>query len=79
MAVRLYLWNKGLLDELVSRAKARIRPPSGRSKSHRAARRAAQLIKKNQFARAAQLAGSLGVAEANEDTIRGIPPMFPEP
>ena len=37
------------------------------------------MIKKNHFARVAQLAGSLGVAEANEDTIRGIPPLFPEP
>ena len=37
------------------------------------------MTRKNKFARVAQLAGSLGVAEANEDTIRGIPPMFPEP
>ena len=67
------------MDVLAARAKASIRPPSGRSKSQRAARRAAQLLRKNQFARAAALAGSLGVADATPDTIAGIPPFFPDP
>ena len=35
--------------------------------------------RKNQFARAAALAGSLEVADATEDTIRAIPPLLPEP
>jgi len=38
-----------------------------------------QLLHKNQFARAAQLAGSLGVAEASEDTIKYTAPLFPAP
>jgi hypothetical protein len=79
MTIRLDLWNKGELDILAARAKAASRPPSGRSKSQRAARRAAQLLKKNQFARAAALAGSLGVADATEDTLKAIPHLFPEP
>ena len=33
VAARLDLWNRGLLDVLVDKAKANIRPPSGRSKS----------------------------------------------
>ena len=79
IASRLDLWSRGQLDVLATRARANIRPPSGRSKSQRAARRAAQLLRKNQFARAAALAGSLGVADATPDTIAGIPPLFPNP
>ena len=41
MAQRVELWNKGQLDILAARAKAATRLPSGRSKSQRAARRAA--------------------------------------
>jgi hypothetical protein len=79
MTQRLELWNKGQLDTLATRAKAAICLPSGRSKSQRAARRASQLLRKNQFARAAALAESLGVAEATHDMIKAIPPLFPEP
>ena len=74
---RIELWNKGQLDILATRAKAAIRLPSGRSKSQRASRRAAQVLRKNQFAKTATLAGSLGVADATEDTIRATPPLFP--
>jgi hypothetical protein len=79
VAARLDLWKRGLLDVLADKAKANIRPPSGRSKTHRAARRAAQLLRKNQFSRADALAGSLGVADATEDTIHGLGPLFPDP
>ena len=79
IASRLDLWNRGQLDVLAARAKANTRIPSGRSKSQRVARRAAQLLRKNQFARAAALAGSLGVADATPDTIAAIPPLFPDP
>ena len=73
------LWNKGHLDILAARAKAHIRPPSGRSKTQREARRAAQLLRKNQIARSAALSGSLGIAEATTDTINAIGPLFPDP
>jgi hypothetical protein len=33
VAARLDLWNRGLLDVLADKAKANIRPPSGRSKT----------------------------------------------
>jgi len=79
MAQRVELWNKGQLDILAARAKTATRLPSGRSKSQRVARRAAQLPRKNQFARAAALARSPGVADATEDTIRAISPLFLEP
>jgi hypothetical protein len=79
VAARLDLWNKDLLDVFADKAKANIRPPSGRSKMQRATRRAAQLLRKNQFSRAASLAGSLGVVDATEDTICGLGPLFPDP
>jgi hypothetical protein len=79
MAARLDLWNRGDLDTLSHRARSAVRPASGRSKAQRAARRAAQLIRKNQFSRAAALAGSLGVAEATAETLKAIGPLFPEP
>ena len=79
VAARLDLWNRGLLDVLVAKAKANIRSPSDRSKTQRATRRAAQLLRKKQFSRAAALAGSLGVADATEDTINGLGPVFPDP
>jgi len=75
MAARLDLWNKGALDVLAAKAKCAIRPPSGRSKTQRAARRAAHLLRKNMFARAAILSGSLGVADATEEIIRATPPL----
>jgi hypothetical protein len=79
VAARQDLWNKGHLDVLASKAKVNIRPPSGRIKTQRAARRAAELTRKNQFARAVALAWSLRVADATEDTINGIGPLFPDP
>jgi len=79
IATRLDLWNKGQLDTLAARAKTAIRPPFGRSKAHRAARRAAQLLRKNHFASEAALSGSLRVADAAEDTIKAIGLLFPEP
>jgi hypothetical protein len=53
-------------------------PPSGRNKRQRSAMRATQLMRKNQFARVAQLAGSLGIAECNDGTIKDIDPLFLE-
>ena len=79
IAARLELWNKGHLDALAAISRANIRPPSGIIKARRAARRAAQLLRKNQFARAAALAGSLSVADATHDTINDIGPLFPNP
>jgi hypothetical protein len=76
VAARLDLWNKGKFEKLSIRAK---NAKADKSKSHRAAKRAARLLHKNQFANATQLAGSLGIAEAHEDTIKGIEPMFLEP
>jgi hypothetical protein len=79
MATRLDLWNQGKLEEMAARAKSLTRPPSRRSKVQRAARRAAKLLRKNQFARAASLSSRLGVANATEDIINGIAPLFPKP
>ncbi len=76
IAARLDLWNRGRLDTLAARARTAIRPPSGKSKAQQAARRAAQLLRKNQFARAASLSGSLGIAHATEDTIKAIGHLF---
>ncbi len=67
------------MNTLAARARSAIRPPFGRSKAQRVARRAAHLLRKNQLARAATLTGSLGVADATEDTIKAIAPLFPEP
>jgi hypothetical protein len=78
IAAKLDLWNKGQLDTLAARVKSAIRPPSGKSKAQRATRRAAQLLRKNQFVRVATLSGSLGVADITEDTIKAISPLFPE-
>ena len=79
MAARLDLWNIGALEDLTGRAQASKRLPSGRSKTQRAAKKIAQLLRKNECARAAHLAGNLGVAKANEDTIKVIAPLFPTP
>ena len=37
------------------------------------------MLRKNQFVKAAQFAGSQGVVEATEDAISGITPLFPDP
>ena len=72
MVARLDLWNGGGLDELACKAKILNKPPYGRSKTQREARRPARLLHKSQIARTSQLA----IWEANEDTIRAIPPLF---
>jgi len=78
---RLDLWHRGLIPELTARAKAqaKLRQHPNRSKSARAARRAPRLIHKNQFSRAANLAGSQGIADATPDTLHALPSLFPEP
>jgi hypothetical protein len=72
------MWNREQLEDLVTRAKSFRRSLSGRNKSKRAAKRSSKLLRKKHFARASQLGGSIGVAEANEGTIKGIGPMFLE-
>jgi hypothetical protein len=52
VVARLDLWNIGALEELAVRVQAFRRPPFGRSKTQRVARKAAYLLRKNQFARA---------------------------
>jgi hypothetical protein len=81
ITARFDLWRRGLIPELTARAKAQaqLRPQGNRRKSARAARRAARLIRKNQFSRAANLAGSLGIADATLDTLHSLPSLFPEP
>ena len=76
MEARLDLWNIGKLAELVGKAKNLNKPPSCKSKSRRATRRAARLLHENKFAWVAQMAGSLRIAEANEATIRALSPLF---
>ena len=68
---RLDLWRRGLLDELVIRAKVQARARQ-RSKTARAARRTTRLIHKQQFARAANLAGNLGIANAIVETLESM-------
>ena len=77
---RLDLWRRGLLDELDLRSKvqARARSTIQPSKTARAARRAARLIYKHQFTGAADLSGSLGIADATPDTSESLRHVFPE-
>ena len=67
--------------ELAARATthARLRSSASRNKTARAARRATRLIHKNQFSRAANLAGGLGIADATPNTLLALPSLFPEP
>ena len=53
-------------------------PPGKRSKAARVARRAARLLRKSQFARAASLARRLGVADATPDTLAALRTLFPD-
>jgi len=78
---RLDLWRRGLIPEVTARAKAQaqLRSQENRIKFARATRRAARLIRKNQFSRAANLAGSLGIADATPDTLRALLSLFPKP
>ena len=81
ISARLDLWRRGRILELTAKAKAqaRHRPIATRSKSARAARRGARLIHKQQFSRVANLADSLGIADATPDTLHALPSLFPEP
>jgi len=78
---RIDLWHRGKLNELANRALAakREHPPGSRSKKAKAARRAAALLRHNQFARAAGLADSKGIADASQDTLDAIPDLFKDP
>jgi hypothetical protein len=75
------LWQRGKLSELVNMAIAAKldRPPGNRSKKAKATRRAAALLRHNQFARAAGLADSKGIADASQDTLDAIPDLFKDP
>ena len=78
---RVDLWQRGKLRELAERARAaKLQHPHGtRSKKAKAARRAAALLRHNQFARAAGLADNKGIADASLDTLDAIPELFKEP
>jgi hypothetical protein len=45
----------------------------------RVARRATRLIHKQQFAMATNLIGSLGIVDANVDTMKSLHYLFPQP
>ena len=81
VSARLELWRRGLLNEVDLRAKVQAHacPSAQRSKTARAARRAARLIHNQQFAKVANLAGSLGIADAIEDTLKSLCHLFPRP
>jgi hypothetical protein len=80
VTARLDLWRRGRNPELVTRAKSKasLRPSASRSKTTRAARRATRLIHENQFSRAANIVGSLGIVDATPDTLHALPMLFPK-
>ena len=79
--VRMDLWHRVLLEEFALRSKVQSHshPTNQRSKIARAARRAARLIYKQQFARAASLADNLGVVDVTSDTLESLRHLFPAP
>ena len=79
--VRISPWQRGELHTLASRVAATRmeRPQRTRSKKARAAKRAASLLRHNQFARAAGLADNKCIADASKDTMDAIPNLFKEP
>jgi hypothetical protein len=78
---RIDLWQRGKLSELANKALfAKLEhPPGTRSKKAKADRRAAALLRHNQFARAAGLADSKGIADASQETLDAIPDLFKDP
>ena len=71
---RLDLWHRGELIALATRAAAAKAglPRQERNKKAQSARRAMALLRHNQFARAAGLADTKGIADATQDTLDAI-------